>query len=163
MIAQVLAHTPSWVYALFIALLGFGLVQTRTRTVRRAPALLLPAGMLALSLAGIVSSFGLAPLPLAAWGLAMVTATAVGYTFLRDTRIHYRATDGAFFIPGSWAPLFVMLAIFAAKYGYGVMHAFQADIITTPGFIGALSAVYGLLSGYFVARAVTLLRPTQPV
>ena len=40
-------------------LLAFGLMQTRTRTVRKIPALLLPVGMVALSLAGIKTSFGL--------------------------------------------------------------------------------------------------------
>ena len=52
MIVQILSHTPIWVYALFFVLLAFGLIQTRTRTVRKMPALLLPAGMTALSLFG---------------------------------------------------------------------------------------------------------------
>ena len=52
LIVQILAHTPIWVYALFFVLLAFGLIQTRTRTVRKMPALLLPAGMTALSLFG---------------------------------------------------------------------------------------------------------------
>jgi hypothetical protein len=64
--------------------------------------------MIALSLAGINSSFGLTTIPLAAWGLAIATATVVGYTFFRDQRIHCKATDGKFFIPGSWVPLAVI-------------------------------------------------------
>lgn len=161
MIVQILAHTPIWVYATFLMLLGFGLIQTRTRTVRKLPALLFPAGMLALSLAGIYTSFGLAMIPLVAWGMALTMATAVGYTFFRDTRIHCKATDGAFFIPGSWVPLVIMMAIFATKYGYAVMHAYNAEGIATPMFIGGLSAVYGLLSGYFSSRAVNLIQLAQ--
>jgi hypothetical protein len=161
MIVQIFAHTPIWVYATFFVLLGFGLIQTRTRTVRKLPALLLPAGMLALSLAGIYTSFGLATIPLVAWGMALTMATAVGSTFFRDKRIHCKATDGAFFIPGSWVPLVVMMAIFLTKYVYAVMHAYHAEGIATPMFIGALSAVYGLLSGYFSSRAVTLITLAQ--
>jgi hypothetical protein len=86
-------------------LLVFGLIQSRTRTVSKLPALLLPAGMIALSLAGINSSFGLTTIPLAAWGIALTIATVVGYTFFTDKRIHCKATDGKFFIPGSWIPL----------------------------------------------------------
>jgi hypothetical protein len=161
LIVQILSHTPIWVYATFFVLLVFGLIQTRTRTVSKLPALLLPAGMLALSLAGIYSSFGLATIPLAAWGMAIASATVVGYTFFRDTRIHCTATDGNFFIPGSWVPLVVMMAIFLTKYVYAVMHAYNAEGIATPTFIGALSAVYGLLSGYFASRAVHLIKLAQ--
>lgn len=158
LILQILSHTPIWVYGLFFVLLVFGLLQTRTRTVSKIPALLLPAGMIALSLAGISSSFGLTTIPLAAWGMAITIATVVGYTFFRDRRIHCKATDGTFFIPGSWVPLIVMMIIFFAKYVYAVMNAFNAEIISTPMFIGALSAVYGLLSGYFSSRAISLIK-----
>ena len=158
LIVQILSHTPIWVYALFFVLLVFGLIQTRTRTVSKIPALLLPVGMIALSLAGINSSFGLRTIPLAAWGAALTVATVVGYTFFRDKRIHCKATDGKFFIPGSWVPLVAMMAIFFAKYVYAVMNASNAEVISTPMFIGALSAVYGLLSGYFSSRAVNLIK-----
>jgi len=132
LIVQIVSHTPIWVYALFFVLLVFGLIQTRTRTVRKMPALLLPVGMMALSLAGIYTSFGLSTIPLAAWGMALASATVVGYTFFRDTRIHCTATDGNFFIPGSWGPLVVMMAIFLTKYGYAVLHAYNAAGIATP-------------------------------
>jgi hypothetical protein len=163
LIVQILSHTPPWVYALFLALIAFGVMQSRTRTVGKIPAMLLPAGMIALSLAGINSSFGLTALPLAAWGMAMAIATVVGFTFFRDKRIHYKATDGKFFIPGSWVPLVVIMAIFFAKYVYAVMNALNAEVISTPMFIGALSAVYGLLSGYFSSRAVNLIRLARKV
>lgn len=105
-IVQILSHTPAWVFVLFFVLLVFGLMQTRTRKVRRIPALLLPAGMIALSLAGI-------------------------------------------------------MAIFFAKYVYAVMRAFDAGVISTPLFVVALSSVYGLLSGYFGARALNLLEQAR--
>ncbi len=158
LIVQILSHTPIWVYALFFVLLGFGLMQTRSRTVSKITALLLPVGMIALSLGGINSSFGLTTIPLAAWGIAIAIATVVGYSFFRDKRIHCEATSGKFFVPGSWVPLVVMMAIFFTKYVYAVMHASNAELISTPIFIGALSAVYGLLSGYFSARAVNFLK-----
>jgi hypothetical protein len=161
LIVQILSYTPIWVYATFFVLLAFGLIQTRTRTVRKLPALLMPAGMIALSLAGIYTSFGFATLPLAAWGVALASSTVVGYTFFRDTRVHYTAPDGSFFIPGNWVPLIVMMAIFVTKYVYAVMHAYNAEGIATPMVIGALSAVYGLLSGYFSSRAVNLIKLAQ--
>lgn len=157
MIGQILSRTPAWVYALFILLLVFGLLQARTRTVRRVPALLLPAGMIALSLAGIQSSFGLAPMPVAAWAVALAVASLAGHALFRDERVRYDAAAKAYFVPGSWAPLAVIMAIFFAKYVYAVMNAMNAAVVTTTAFVVGLAAVYGVLSGYFAARAMNLI------
>lgn len=161
MIGQILSNTPLWVFGLFVALLVFGLMQTRTRSVGKIAALLLPGGMIALSLAGIQSSFGLRPVPLAAWAVALAIAAAVGYAAFRDRRVTYDATEGKFFVPGSWVPLAVIMAIFFAKYAYAVMHALGAGVLSAPWFVVALSAVYGLLSGYFAARALNLVRKAR--
>jgi hypothetical protein len=163
LIIQILSHTPVWVFVLFFVLLVFGLMQTRTRTVRKIPALLFPAGMIALSLAGINSSFGLGPVPLASWAIALTIAAFVGYALFRDERVRYDATEGKLFIPGSWVPLAVIMAIFFAKYIYAVMRAFDAGVISAPLFVVVLSSVYGLLSGYFGARALNLIRQVQKV
>lgn len=154
---RILSHTPAWVFVLFLVLLAFGLMQTRTRRVRQLPALLLPAGMVALSLAGIQSSFGLRPLPLLAWVAGVAVAALVGYRWFRDDRVTYDASEKAFLIPGSWTPLAVIMAIFLAKYAYAVMLAMKAEAIASALFLITLSAVYGLLSGYFVARAIHLV------
>ena len=163
MILQVLANTPTWVFALFVLLLGLGLMQTRTRVVRRLPALILPAGMVALSLAGINSSFGLKPMPLLCWVIALVFASLVGYYFFRDTDVQYDATTHAFVVPGSWVPLAVIMAIFFAKYIYAVMRAFNAAVLDTTPLVVMLSAIYGLLSGYFAARALNLVHLARKV
>lgn len=157
MIVQILSHTPAWVFVLFVVLLAFGLMQTRTRSVRKVPALLLPAGMIALSLAGIHSSFGLEALPLASWAAALALAAWLGYALFRDKRVRYDATEAKFHVPGSWMPLVVIMAIFFAKYVYAVLRANGADLVSAMPFIVGLSAVYGLLSGYFAARGLNLI------
>jgi hypothetical protein len=157
LIGQILSHTPIWVYGLFFTLLVFGLMQTRTRTVKMLPALLMPIGMIALSISGIYFSFGLRTIPLAAWATSVAIATAVGYIFFSDKRIHCEATGGRFFIPGSWVPLVVIMGIFFTKYVYAVMYATNAHI-STPVLIGALSALYGVFSGYFSSRALNLIK-----
>jgi len=163
LILQILANTPAWVIALFFVLLGLGFMQTRTREVRRFPALVLPVGMVALSLAGINSSFGLKPLPLFSWATALVIASLVGDYLFRDTAVKYNTTTRAFVIPGSWIPLVVIMAIFFAKYVYAVMRAFDAAVLNTTPLVVILSAVYGLLSGYFAAKALNLLHLVRRV
>jgi len=158
LIVQILSKTPVWVFALFAGLLVFGLMETRSRTVRMFPALLLPACMIALSLAGIESSFGLRPVPLASWAVALVLAATAGYVLFRDRKVEYDATTKKFFIPGSWTPLAVIMAIFFAKYAYAVMHAMKIEVVAAPLFVVVLSAVYGVLSGYFAARGFNLIK-----
>jgi hypothetical protein len=163
LIGQVLSHTPTWVFVLLLVLLVFGLMQTRTRTVGRIPALLLPAGMIALSIAGIQSSFGLVPVPVVSWAIALAIASFVGHALFRDQRVSYDASAKTYFVPGSWVPLVVIMAIFFAKYVYAVMNALNAAVISTTPFVVGLSAVYGVLSGYFAARALNLISLTKEV
>ena len=161
MITQIFTHTPIWVFLLFAFLIIFGFMQTRSRTVSRMPALLLPGGMIALSLAGIYSSFGLMPLPFAAWGVALMSTAAIGYLLFRDKRISYDQQTQKFFIPGSWLPFAVIMAIFLTKYVFAVMRGFSANIIAEPTFIGSLCVAYGIFSGYFAARAINLITRAQ--
>lgn len=161
MFIQILTHTPIWVFFLFIFLLIFGFMQTRNRTVSRAPALLLPIGMVALSLAGIRSSFGLVTLPVATWGAALLATASIGYLLFRDKRISYDKQNKKFYIPGSWLSFAVIMAIFFTKYVFAVMRAFNATIISEPVFIGTLCVAYGLFSGYFASRAVNLIAQAQ--
>jgi hypothetical protein len=163
LLVQILSNTPTWVFVLFFVLLVFGLMQTRTRTVQEVPAFLLPAGMIALSLLGIYSSFGLMIVPLASWAIALPIAALVWYALFRDKGVEYDANTAKFFVPGSWVPLGVIMVIFFAKYAHGVLQALNADFITAPIFIVSLAAIYGLLSGYFTARAFNLIKKAQMV
>lgn len=157
MITQILIHTPLWVYGLFIVLVAFGLQQTRSRNVNGVLAYFLPVGMIALSLAGINSSFGIKPAPLAMWAIGLLIVTVIGFKRFRDDRVKFTRSSRSFFIPGSWTPFFVIMAIFFTKYVFAVMHAFDAEIVTTKAFVAALSLAYGCFSGYFSSRAVNLV------
>ena len=56
-------------------------------------------------------------------------------------------------IPGSWWPLALMMAIFFIKYATGYAFARNLAIALQPWFVGAVSLSLGLLSGAFLARA----------
>ncbi len=158
MLSQIVSHTPTWVFALLALLIALGLSQTRNRSVSRTRALVLPVAMIGLSLAGIHSSFGLGLLPAACWIAALAATTAIGLRWFRDERVSYDAAAKRFVVPGSWMPLVVILAIFSAKYAFAVLRGFNADVIANPGFIASAAALFGMLSGYFAARASNLLR-----
>ncbi len=161
MITQILTHTPLWVYGLFIALVVFGLQQTRSRNVNAVLAYFLPFGMIALSLAGIQSSFGITPVPVAMWAIGLLIVTVIGFKYFRDDRVTFSRSSRSFFIPGSWTPFFVIMALFLIKYVFAIMRAYDAGIVTSQAFVAALSLAYGCSSGYFSARAVNLLSKTK--
>ena len=154
---QIVSHTPLWVFALFAALLVFGFMQTRSRNVNKLLAYVLPIGMVALSLVGVQSSFGLKVIPIAFWATGLALVTAIGYVFFRDTRVSFDPSRNAYYLPGSWLPLIVIMAIFFTKYVVAVMLALKMDIVASPAFALALSLAYGCFSGYFAARAANLL------
>jgi len=157
LITQILIHTPLWVYGLFIVLVAFGLQQTRSRNVNAVLAYFLPLGMIALSLAGINSSFGIKPAPIAMWAIGLLIVTVIGFKRFRDDRVTFTRSSRSFFIPGSWTPFFVIMAIFFTKYVFAVIQAFDAEVVTTKAFVAALSLAYGCFSGYFSSRAVNLV------
>jgi hypothetical protein len=157
LITQILIHTPLWVYGLFVALVVFGLQQTRSRNVNAAVAFVLPAGMIALSLAGIYSSVGMKPAPLLMWAIGLLSVAVIGFKRFRDDRITFTRSTRSFYIPGSWTPFFVIMAIFCAKYVVAVLRALDAQIVTTTAFVAGLSLAYGCFSGYFSSRAVNLV------
>lgn len=154
---QILSHTPRWVFALFAGLLAFGLLQTKSRNVKATLAYVLPAGMVALSLSGIQSSFGFTPSPLAAWAVGLTAIAVIGYKVFPNKAILFSSENGTFYIPGSWVPLAVIMAIFFTKYAFAVMQGFGVAAAGSPLTAVALSLVYGCLSGYFVARAASLV------
>lgn len=154
---KMLSQTPTWVFGLFVALLALGWTQARTRRVGRILAFALPAGMIAISVAGLQSSFGIRIEPLAAWATGLVLAACVGYAKFRDRRVDYDVAAERFVVPGSWMPLAIIMSIFLVKYAYAVLRAFDAGVISSPFFVAALSGVYGVLSGYFAARALNLV------
>jgi hypothetical protein len=116
-----------------------------------------PATADILSLSGVHSSFGLKPLPVAFWTAGLAAATWIGYRYFPETRISFDPVKGTFSIPGSWTPLLVIMAIFCVKYTVAVMASLHVGMVRAPGFTMALSLAYGVFSGYFAARALSLL------
>src|SRR4051794_40966910 len=57
-LSRIFANTPTWVLPLFIALMGFGLSQTRTRTVSARALAIAPLAMAAWSLYSVIAIFG---------------------------------------------------------------------------------------------------------
>lgn len=157
---QILSHTPTWVFALFAGLLAFGLLQARDRNVKRSVAYVLPIAMVAYSLWGVQTSFGLKAVPLATWLAGMLLVTVVARRAFRQSALSFDPQQNRFFVPGSWVPLAVIMGIFFTKYALAVAQG-RMGAPVGPGAAAALSLLFGGLSGYFCARALALIAAAQ--
>jgi uncharacterized membrane protein len=155
-LATVLAHTPVWVWGLLVILLALGVLYLRERRVSRLRLTLVPVGLAALSISGVVSAFG---------GLgALGWLLGVGLAFAINTQLPWthgaRREGAAFVLPGSAVPMALMLAIFALNYAMNVWRAMAAQGAPAPSTAMGLGAslLFGVLSGLLAARAWRVLR-----
>ena len=162
-LVQVIERTPLWVWGLLAALLVLGGSQWFDRGVSLRRALLMPAAMTGLSAYGVLSAFGqgpMAPAVLGAWlGAALVVAAVALWLQPQPAAAtRYDAQTRCFFVPGSAAPLALILGIFLTKYLVGVELAMQPTLARDTEFALQIAVLYGLFSGVFAARAMRLWR-----
>ncbi len=158
MMSQIVSNTPLWVWGIFLGLVWLGTIQLRPRVTSFGRVLGVAFIMSAFSLMGTVSSFGASAGALLAW---LGGALAVGWLTSRialseDTR--YLPERRAFEVPGSWAPLGLMMGVFAVKYVSGVLMGIHAPVTQEPWFAPLLGMVSGEFSGAFIGRAGRLMR-----
>ncbi|MBT9488057.1 MAG: hypothetical protein IV093_11165 [Rubrivivax sp.] len=150
------AYIPVWVPLVLLLLLVLGQRQSRTRDVRPGLVTGIALAMFAFSLFGVVSAFGAAPAVLLLWAAAY--ASSVFWGARRVSSRGMALVGAAVRVPGSWVPLALMLGIFGAKFLLGFAAGVHAGFLHELWFVAAMSAVLGLLSGGFGARAVAVRR-----
>ena len=157
MIIEILSHTPRWIFALFFGLIYLGFQQSKVRSVTVKRFVILPIAMVGLSFSGVWSTFGSGTLALPCWTGAMVAGTALAQLLGSARNVSYSTETRTFKLPGSWLPLFLMMAIFFTKYAVGISLAQNPGLLEIPGFVGIASATYGFWSGIFFGRMVSIL------
>jgi hypothetical protein len=168
MLMQMLTHTPAFVWAILAFLIVRGVLATREREANIRKLFIIPAVMLVMALQDIAMRFGLHGAALAAWG-AGVLAAALPIWFLGRPRIMQGSAPGSLRLRGSWAPLCVMLAVFAIKYTAIVATVLHPQLRQDALFAAALCGASGLSNGYFLGslardlKAWLVLRSAAPV
>ena len=153
---QILQHTPTWVFGVFALLLALGsrqLLPSRAGLVRLTVVAVAMAGW---SAYGLVGAFGSTP---AIWGIWAVAAGAMlTWTLQRPlpAGVHFDRARMAFSLPGSAAPLALMMGIFFTKYAVGVQLALHPQLAHRAGFAVAVSMLFGAFAGLFLGRTVRL-------
>lgn len=150
------ASIPVWPFFLLGGLVMLGYRQSRDRVVRPGALVQLAVAMLALSLFGVTATFGAHLVPVLAWAVAFAATVLLGAPVLAPRGL---AKQGpAVRMPGSWVPMGLMLGIFMTKFGLGFATGMGAQVLNEVWFIAAVSAMLGLFSGGFAARALAVHR-----
>jgi hypothetical protein len=157
MILNILAHTPIWVWLVFVAIVLLGLQQTRTRDVSIARATILPVVMIVLSLSGVLGAFAHVPLAWVAWAVGVGLSLLFASEAVAVRGASRSTQPGHLRIPGSFVPVILILAVFITKYTAGIALAMNPTLAANTGVAVSLSLVYGAFSGLFWGRAQSLL------
>ena len=152
----IIQHTSTWVWGLLAAVVALGLWQTRTREMSLTRVTVLPLVLMAVSLAGVLSSFGHMPVALAGWAAGIAAALGLARRFVSVRGAFWSARRGVLHVPGSWLPLGLIVSLFVVKYGAGVSLSLAPALATDTSFAGLCSLAYGTFSGLFLARALSL-------
>jgi hypothetical protein len=161
MIADVLRATPNFVWGLLAALIWLGLSQARDREAGLARVSLMPVVMTGFGIWGMVSAFGSSPMfgyAMLMWMFMLSVSFALIGTMRPPRGAEYHPATRTFFLPGSWAPLLLILAIFVTRYVVNVDIAMQPALARDGQYTLIVAALYGLTSGIFVGRTARLLR-----
>ena len=157
MIIAILTGTPTWVWGLLAALVALGLWQGRARSVRPSRLLLLPLALLALGLWTVMPSWRAQPLGALVWFAAWAAAIAAGHRLPLRAGAAWDATRQRLHLPGSRLALWVILAVFALRYGAGVTAAINPALAGSTGFVMGLALASGAISGLLLGRTLRLL------
>jgi len=161
MLLQIILGTPLRIWILLAGLIGLGLTQVRDRTIGSLRAALLPAVLVVVSLAGVISSFGASVLAVAAWAVGLGAAISAGPRALPPLRARWQAASDSLRVAGSWWPMLLIVALFLVKYAAGVSLALRPGLVSDGGFVVAFGLVFGVFSGLFAQRGWQLWRIRQ--
>lgn len=152
MIAQIVSHTPTYVWALLAFLLYRGALASRDRELAMRALFVIPAVMIGLSLSSMSGHGVLGGGVWAVWLLGVLAGAVVTWRLGSGIPVVVDRAAGTVLQRGSWAPLLLMIAIFCTKYAVAVTTAMHPELAQNPAFATAVTLLFGLFNGVFVGR-----------
>jgi len=157
-LSELISHTPTWVFIVFFALLVLGFRQSKDRVVKAKTVFILPVAMIIFSFYGVSSVFGFSLLTISLWFIGLAIALITGLKLAYPKFVSFSVQSNKLRIPGSWVPLFFMMAIFFTKYFVGFAVARDFPVINEQPFVVLLCVLYGTYSGIFLSRGFVMFK-----
>ena len=155
MLFEILSHTPTWVWVLLAFLLYRGAAAMQPRDVAPGRVLIIPIVFFVWGATSLFAATDGLALRLAFFIVALLVGLAIGRA-LASLSAAPRLSRGTGLIamPGSAAPLILIVLAFATKYCGSVALAMATDLAVRAELASALAASGGLFAGLFWGRTL---------
>jgi len=132
-------------------------VLTKAYVTSRGRLFILPAAFLAASFTAAVNTFNTRPQIIAAWVIGAITAACIWALRPQPEDLLYNSQNHTYRVPGSWAPLVLIIIAFCIRYGIGIALARHEALRTTLLFSASSAFLFGCISGAFLGRALNIV------
>ena len=155
MLFEILRHTPTWVWVLLAFLLYRGVAAMRPRDVAPGRVLIVPLVFFVWGATGLVTATEGLALKIGLFIAALAVGLAIGRVLasLSDPPRLSRAS-GMMTMPGSPAPLILIVLAFGAKYCGSVALAMATDAAVRAELSSVMAATGGLFAGLLWGRTL---------
>jgi hypothetical protein len=154
-ISAAIAHTPVWVWPLFVVVLFLGARNLRTRERPISQMFILPAAMLIVALYNLTAGSANLTLVIPAFVVSFGIGIGVGWNLVPKNVLAQR-DRGSVRVPGSVAPLLVVIALLILRYAIGYTYARWPEVRADPALALEFSATGALLAGILWGRILRL-------
>jgi hypothetical protein len=156
-VAEAIGHTPLWIWPLFAVMLWLGARNASTRERPLAPMFILPAIVLAMGLFSIATSSADLTLVIPAFVVSLAIGVAIGWNLVPGDVVSL-PEQGRVVVPGSLAPLLIVIAVLALRYASGYTYGRWPELRSDPALTLEFGATGALLAGIVWGRALRLVQ-----
>jgi hypothetical protein len=157
MMLDILRDTPLWVWCVAGLVLWRGHTLTRPQITSGGRLFTLPAAFLAVSFAAAVTTFNAGAPIIIAWVLGALTAAFAWVSRPQPPDLLFNRQNRTYRVPGSRAPLVLIIVAFCARYAIGIALARHGDLRDSTLFGVSSAFIFGCISGAFLGRAMNLV------
>jgi hypothetical protein len=150
-IANIVGHTPVWVFPLIVAVLWLGSINLRECAVPLRSLFVLPGVMLLISIGNAIGTSAGPWTAVADWLCSAAIGAVIGWLLTRRPRA-IDPGSGRITVQGSAIPLLVCIALVILRYAFGYLYGRYPDLRADQNYALALIAGAALLGGVILGR-----------
>jgi hypothetical protein len=152
---EAVTHTPIWVWPLILVVLWLGARNLKTRERSLASLYILPLVLLVLAVVNLASSRADLTLAIPAFIVGLLIGGAIGWNLVPRGATAIRGA-GRVEVPGSVAPLLIVIAAFVLRYAIGYTYGRWPELRADPALAIEFGATGALLAGIIWGRILRL-------
>jgi preprotein translocase subunit Sec61beta len=150
-IANIVGHTPVWVFPLIVAVLWLGSINLRERNVSVRSLFILPVVMLVMSIGNSIGTSAGPWTALVDWLCSAAIGAVIGW-YLTQTPRAIKLNPRQIVLPGSAIPLIVCIALIVWRYAFGYLYGRYPELRADRNYALVLIAGGALLGGVMLGR-----------